>query len=308
MKIKDLTCLAFTLVMTSYGCSPEIESSETPDYLAAIKQVEQIRINEGYIPVNSMVSDFDASSIDFSEHFGIKSTGIDDVVVKRKEESFELYLYSNWPGFNHAIITVYPETTGYNATLRTQKGEQYTLVSNKDKPQNNSFTHLSNSGKSFTMNARDIAILKERYNDQVNVTFKVSSYVLFAIRELYYKHLLSKMPVSFFDQEGSLKTHDTNSRTNSSHCEYYPSIYVSSLCSGVFLCQRDIEVELNTKCSNQYCIGCCWTSVEKRECAFENAWCYMVGYGFMCVDYPDYDDWEVPGGCGGPRNPCPIGV
>jgi len=272
-----------TIIVLASSCQQSENVSELqPDYETLLYEVEQIRDQDGFIPLKLISSDFSLTDIDFSQHQGIKSTGVTGVtLVVTNDNTISIEIKSDISDINGSSLHVIPNSKGYFVDLEKVNSNKYQLNYQSD-GQNHYFNDLNLELENQRITNE--YELNENYQHEINVSFKVTNHILFAIREIYFKHLVKKMPDSFFKQ----KNHNTNARLdNADVCEYFPSVYLETFAWSVFNSSIIMEGNLNAECSNQYCIGCCNYYIEKGVCFGNNTGCILRGFGFVCESYPN---------------------
>lgn len=160
------------------------------------------------------------------------------------------------------------------------------------------FTHVTPSGEVKNMTNQN---LLAKYEYPVTVNFRVTDYVLFAIRELYFNYLLTKVPESYL-LEMLEKVYSGSPNLRSTTCELWPSQSWYAVCSRISTCINQINYSLPSKCSNEYCIGCCYIAIDSY-CWGGDFGCYALGSGYACdgiiLDEGDYSNCK-------PNYPCPF--
>ena len=277
MKHLFTTLSILTLIV---GCQQnENVSNLEPDYATLLHEVEKIRNQAGFIPLELISDDFSITDIDFSNHQGIKNTGVKDLSLSIDDDFILVQIKSDLSGFNNSSIKVEPLVDGFTVQLQKQNDEMY-KVDYESSGSNHSFSHTSTNGRTEVFK-RNSERLELEYYHEVNIAFKVANHILFGIRELYFQELANKL--------STISTTDTNtnSRTSSSQpCEYYPSVYTVATGHG-YVTELLVKGEANAECSNQYCIGCCHLNTE-TECLLGCCtWCIVRGHGHVCTGFPD---------------------
>lgn len=278
--------------MLIISCSLSEESNQMEsNYEYLFQKVGQIREQRGSIPLNFLVKDFNIEQIDFSKHIGIRNTGIDSIAIQVKYDYIHITIFTYLDNYNRISLKAYPEDNGFYTQMTTQEGDTYYFHKNFE-TESDLFQHRSPSGKIDSFNSLDEDLLK-KYLEPLTILYRITSEVLFTIKESYYAFLGSKLPKSYF-------YNNTESRYNTalnSHCEIWPSIYMVETGWSNSYNTHVLEGNLHASCMNQYCIGCCQIDIEP-ECLLSNTLCLIRGFGWRCDSFP------IEGGGCPPHRPC----
>ncbi len=249
-----------------------------------------------------MFDEFDISKIDFSKHKGIKRLGIKDLTIQKQKDYITIKVQSENVEFNQSSIKVIPKESGFNASMTLGNGVKYVL--NWSKKGESEFQHITKS-KTKTLTESDHDSITD-YDESLKLVFQLPNYVLFAIRELYFKFLIDNMPDSLLHENQQKVIGQQNNAktkaTDGTYCNYYPTVYLEAWCSSFYVCSLTLLGNLNVRCSNQWCIGCCNYYIE-RQCLWGQNLCVLFGYGHTCFAHPGGAGSD-PGVCE-PNYPCP---
>lgn len=274
--LKQLTFLCFFTNLLFSCSNNESVIPKEQDPLERITSIEKIRDQNKYLNTSDIPDDFNISEIDFTEHIGLSQTGVSLVNLSRKGGVLTLGFSSSIPKWNKTSMTLSVEN---NVVKSNWIGNS--MIWNMQ----NDDVEFELEGSSFDRNSLSEETAEE--NPEISVLFKVPVYVSFAIRELSYKHYLDKMDLQFFEENAKLIDSNPNARVENTkpYCEYFPSIYMEDLAWTSFTAVLEMHANLDARCSNEYCIGCCNKYIEP-QCVGYNTICVIMGYGFQCDDYP----------------------
>jgi hypothetical protein len=290
------------LLLIPLSCQVQ-ESLNGKDYAASLSIVTGIRDKFGFIPMKYVSDDFSVSAIDFNGHNGMQKIGVENLVIDRKQDGIIMMIASDSEKLNKAVVETKPNETGFQSSITLKDGSKYSLDWIKDKSINVKFVDKQ-------ANLSQIDINKDRTHDeQLLIAFKLPVYVLFAIRELYFQFLISKMPEEYLIKN-TKKVENTNSSArvaDAPNCETFASVYAEIGCA-IYTSQCEIElgVRLNQRCWNTYCTGCCKKTYDSQCLPGLPSFCVIFGAGHRCTNYPTAGTGGTVGGDCPPNKPCPL--
>jgi len=295
----SLICyLGVFLVSCNSDEKNSIEPEKLADYELFFFKIDSIRGGDGFIPLQYIYDDFEISKIDFKDHLGIEKHNYRVSNVYKGDEFLFINIVSLISNFN-STVKVHVYETGFDAFFVDKFDRHLKLLYQK-----NEYDYFMIDEADIKINTSSYLngryVLNDYEEEQMHALFQIPTYVLLAIRELLWIDVSKKLIENV--KETSMASEQRNL-----NCEYYPSVYVEKICTSQYLCEIDVVTELNYKCSNQYCIGCCSIHIDGDNCLFGQTACIAYGYGHMCDGFQVPEDDLVDLLCP-PNKPCPIPV